>query len=333
MSGIVALLRTDGAGVDPIQLSRLAGALAARGPDGCGTRVLASAGLGHTLLATTPGAVVQPVTLDGEVWVTADARIDARADLVEELEGMGHGGAARASDAELLLHAYRAWGEACPEHLLGDFSFVLWDGPRRRLFAARDPFGVKLLFYAQGPGWLVLSNTLGCVRLHPGVSDRLDDAAVGSFLLFGYNADAATTTFADVASVPPAHTLSWTEGGGEPRLKRYWSLPEDVPEVGTTDPDEILARFRSVLTAAVRDRMRGDSASVFMSGGLDSPMIAATALDCLAEDGRRGRLEGLTVVYQSLFEDPERSYSELAVRHLGIPLRLFVEDRLYTSWS
>src|SRR6185436_13558103 len=87
-----------------------------------------SVGLGHALLRTTddvdPG---QPTSLDGQVWITADARIDGRADLVGELNAQGCHPVLHASDAQLILHAYGAWGEQCVDHLLGDFAFAIWD--------------------------------------------------------------------------------------------------------------------------------------------------------------------------------------------------------------
>ena len=71
--------------------------------------------------------------------------------------------------------AYAAWGETCVDHLLGDFAFAIWDSEARRLFCARDHFGVHSFFYAQDQHALVFSNTLNCVRRHPAISDDLDE--------------------------------------------------------------------------------------------------------------------------------------------------------------
>ena len=124
------------------------------------------------MLRTTFEAVTekQPLTLDGKVWLNADARIDGRSELIAELEGKlrrelrihnpsnggnspsngrrvpsnGHAFDARVpNDAELILYAYEAWGEDCVEHVLGDFAFAIWNAAQRRLFCARDHFGVK----------------------------------------------------------------------------------------------------------------------------------------------------------------------------------------------
>ena len=90
-----------------------------------------------------------------------------------------------APDSELILHAYAAWGEACVQHLRGDFAFAIWDARRKVLFCARDHFGVKPFYYAELDGVFIFSNTLDCVRLHPDVSGELNESAVADFLLFG----------------------------------------------------------------------------------------------------------------------------------------------------
>src|SRR4029079_14398296 len=107
------------------------------------------------------------------VWIVADGRVDARRDLVRALGVETESAALRAPDVELILRAYLHWGEACVEHLLGDFAFAIWDGRRQQLFCARDHMGVKAFYYARVGRWFVFSNTLDCVRRHPDVSDRL----------------------------------------------------------------------------------------------------------------------------------------------------------------
>jgi asparagine synthase (glutamine-hydrolysing) len=161
VSGFAGFVHPGGGEVDPEALRRMADALAYRGPDGVAARVVGSAGLAHALLRTGPASSPQPATLDGETWVVADARLDARGELVRELRAAGRDVAGALPDAELLLHAWAAWGEALPERVLGDFSLALWDAPRRRLLLARDRFGVKLLYHARAGDALVFGNTLG----------------------------------------------------------------------------------------------------------------------------------------------------------------------------
>ena len=99
----------------------------------------------------------------------------------------------------------------------------------RRLFCARDHLGVKPFFYARLGQTIVFSNTLDCVRLHPGVSSELNDLAIADFLLFGANQEFDTTSFHDIQRLPPAHCLT---GSREAiTCRRYWTLPIDEPIV------------------------------------------------------------------------------------------------------
>src|SRR5262249_25439910 len=182
-----------------------------RGPDARHTWVNGMVGFGHTLLKTTEESnrEHQPLTVDGKAWIVADVRIDARADLIMHLEDRGECVEDGTTDAELVLHAFRVWGEDCVDHLLGDFAFAVWDRPRRRLFCARDQLGVKPFFYAHVGETVIFSNTLDCIRRHPAVSEKLNELAIGDFLLFGLNQDLTTTSFADIRRLPPAHRATW----------------------------------------------------------------------------------------------------------------------------
>ena len=314
MSGIAGLVDLDGAPVDARLLRRMTESMRYRGPDAQAVWAGGPAGLGHALLRTAAsgGEEPQPCGLD-DAWIAADARIDDRHALLAALASSGRAVAPSATDAELLLHAYRAWGTACVERLRGDFSFAIWDAPARRLFCARDRFGVKPFYYAETAGAFVFSNTLDCVRMHPAVGDALNDRAVGDFLLFGFNEDAATTTFAAVQRLPPAHTL--TIEGGTARRRCYWTLPADG-RIRYRRSHEYVEHFDELLTASVGDRVRGDRAGIWMSGGLDSTSIAAIAR-------RRAALRAYSIVYDALLPDVERPYIALAARALDLPVDYF----------
>ena len=210
MSGIVGIFNLDGAPIDRGLLHEMTHFMTFRGPDAQEMWADKSIGFGHALLRTTEESARehQPFTLDGNIWIVADARVDAQADLINKLTARGEYVAREVTDVELLLRAYRRWGEQCVEHLLGDFAFAIWDGPRHRLFCARDHLGVKPLFYAHLGATVIFSNTLDCIRHHPAVSDKLNDLAIADFLLFDLNQDPATTSFADVQRVPPAHHVA-----------------------------------------------------------------------------------------------------------------------------
>lgn len=337
MSGIVGTINLDGAPVDRDLLRRMTDFMSFRGPDAQEIWTDGNVGFGHTMLRTTWEAETekQPLTLDGKVWLTTDARIDGRSELIAELEaklqrrvrmggsGNGSGPERLPNDAELILLAYEAWGEDCVKHLIGDFAFAIWDAHQRRLFCARDHFGVKPFYYLSLPRQFFFSNTLNCLRQHPEVSNSLNDQVVGDFLLFEMNYDLSTTIFADIHRLPPAHFLVWQEG--HIRIDRYWDIPEGE-RVRYREDDDYVSHFRELLDAAVGDRLRIARIGVFMSGGLDSTSIAATAKKLLDETNSPFDLRAHTTVYEKLISDREREYARLVAEHIDIPINYFIAD-------
>ncbi len=334
MSGILGIINLDGAPVDRQLLRRMTGFMAYRGPDAQEIWIDGNIGFGHTMLRTTfeSEREHQPFSLDGGVWITADARVDGRSELIGKLESKGSIKLEGVTDVELILRAYEVWGEECVEHLIGDFAFAIWDSRKRSLFCARDHFGVKPFYHAQVRGHLIFSNTLNCVRMHPAVSDELNDLAIADFLLFDSNQEPSTTTFADIQRLPPAHCLTWADG--TQRLKRYWALPADS-RIRYRRANDYVEHFRELLQTAVNDRLRTDRVSVSMSGGLDSTAIAATAVKLLSEQSACYDLRAYAVVYDRVIPDEERYYSGLAAERLGILIDYIAGDdyKLYENWD
>ncbi|MFI5232329.1 MAG: asparagine synthase-related protein, partial [Gemmatimonadales bacterium] len=209
-------------------------------------------------------------------WITGDIRLDGRNALRDALGAAGVATDNAASDTELVFAAWSAWRETATERLIGDYSFVLWDHRRRMLLCARDPLGVRPLYWAEAGRAFVCGNVLNEVRARARVSSRLHEPAIVSFLLHGYNADTSTTSFAGIRRVPPGHQLVIHAAAGAIAPTKYWSFP--VPEaLRLRRDDEYVERFREVLGEAVRDRLRTDRAAILLSGGLDSTSLAATA--------------------------------------------------------
>ena len=329
MSGFVGIINVDGAPIDRQLLQRMTEFLVYRGPDGLDLWIDGSVGFGHALLATTPGRQHQAQSLDGPVWIAGDVRLDARADLIRKLESEGRHTLQTVPDTELVLHAYHAWGEDCVEHLLGDFAYVIWDRRAKRLFGARDHFGVRPFYYAETARAFVFSNTLNCVRLHPAVSDELNDLAIGDFLLFGYNQESTTTTFSAIRRVPPAHLL--TSSGGSLRLRRYWVPPVDG-QIYYRRSSDYVDHFGELLRTAVDDRLRTDHVGVLMSGGLDSTSIAVTAHDLLSARPEARDLTVHTVGHERLIPDQERHYAAMVAEMLGVPMHFLALDH-YTLFD
>jgi asparagine synthase (glutamine-hydrolysing) len=336
MSGIVGILNRDGAPVDWLLLQRMTESLRFRGPDAQELWSEGPVGFGHTLLRTTEESATerQPWSLDGGYFITADARIDGRDELLAKLKAKGSALLAGVPDVQLILHAYRAWGEGCLEHLIGDFAFAIWDAVERRLFCARDHFGVKPFYYADLPHCLVFSNTLNCVRLHPDVSGELNRQVIECFLEGQGCSDPTITAFAQIQRLPAAHRLRWSESEGTARMERYWTLPQDEP-IRYARASEYIDQFRALLRQAVADRLRTGNVVVTLSGGLDSTTIAAVARQVLARRYPAFELHAHTAVYDRLIPDRERHYAGLVARYLGIPIHYHVIDDYlpYDQWE
>jgi asparagine synthase (glutamine-hydrolysing) len=334
LSGIVGMFARDGAPADEAQLKELVRFLRYRAPDASEVWAEGNVGLGHSMLRTTRDATNerQPASLDGQIWITADARIDCRVELGSKLSAAGCKFRQDAPDSEFILHAYATWRENCVQHLRGDFAFAIWDAARRTLLCARDHFGVKPFYYATIGDLFLFSNTLNCVRQHPTVSDELNESAIADFLLFGLNCDAATTTYRDVQRLPPAHTLSVSPESV--RLQRYWSAPTDG-RIRYANENEYVEHFQSVLKSAVSDRLRADRVGIFLSGGLDSSSVAAMARELSSTPDGAPDLRAYTIVYDKLIADRDGEHARLAADFFRIPIRQMAVDDLplFDRWD
>ncbi|MGK0298260.1 MAG: asparagine synthase (glutamine-hydrolyzing) [Gammaproteobacteria bacterium] len=324
MSGLVAIVNLNSAPVDQHLLGRLTDALDSRGKDKKETWINGHIGFGHTLHRTTNEAEYehQPCTLDGNVWLIASARIDAREELVNKL-GLQHQlNLKQTPDTELILHAYHTWGEQCLNHILGDFAFVIWDGRNQKLFCARDRFGMRQLYYSRIKNSILICNSLYCLLHHPQISFDVNDQVIGDFLLFGnpvwLDKKKILTAFNDVQKVPPAHTLIIKDR--KYSIHRYWTLPTDLPTIKYKDECEYIHHFQEIFKTAIKDRLRCQNVVVSMSGGLDSTSIAATVSEINEETSNITEMHAVTNAYDSLCADDEPYYADLVAKKLKISI-------------
>ena len=276
-----------------------------RGPHGDAVHVSDGIALGSAQLGAPAFAKL------GELAIVAHARLDEH-----EVDG--------ASDAERILHTYSRWPDAFEEHLIGEFSFALWDGARRRLVCARDRFGIRPLYFARIGESVVVTNTLP--PLIDLVPRDIHHEALADAIVFGTNADVHRTTFSAISRVPPAHRL--VVAGTSVAIERYWSMP--IPDAPLRiDARDAVDELRTRLVAAVRSRARG-RVVVSMSGGVDSTSVAAA----LVHGGVRG-VRALSSVYDTVIPDEERPWATLAATALGIPIEFQVCDpyRPFERWD
>ncbi len=316
MCGIVAAigLRTP---VDPGE--RALGALAHRGPDGNGAWASAdrTVFLGHTRLAIRDLATgAQPLASeDGDVVAVVNGELYDEPALRAELEACGHRFRTK-SDSELVVHAWETWGEAMLERLRGEFAFALWDGRAKRLFAARDRFGIKPLAWARHDGGLVLASQVRAL-FALGVPRRWDRAALALAASFQY-AGPGATVFEGVHELAAGHLLS-VDAHGEVRIRRWWDL--DVPrEKRASDPRAAALELRTRFDDAVRERLIADvPVAVQLSGGLDSTAVLAAAVAA-----RPRGIEAFTVSFAHDARYDEHPIAARTAAHFGVPLRRVV---------
>ncbi|MGH9754002.1 MAG: asparagine synthase-related protein, partial [Blastocatellia bacterium] len=326
MSGIIGVLNLNGAPVPPGLLQRMMEPMAARWPDAQETWIDGSVAFGHAMLRTTDESARerQPLSFDGRVWITADARVDGRAELIRLFESGDCDDLRSAPDVELILRAYHLWGEDCVSRLIGDFSFAIWDGRTQSLFCARDHFGVKPFYYVRTADSLLFANDIDSLRKHPDVSDRLNETVVGDFLLFGGNQDEATTIYDDIRRLPPAHRLIVTRD--KIRIERYWKLPTDG-HIRYADDREYVDRYRELFDQAVTDRLRTDRVSIMMSGGTDSAAVGAVAARLLRQERPTADVRAFTIVYRSLLPgDEEGHYAGLVAKSADVNIYYLAAD-------
>lgn len=287
MSGLCGIVRLDGREADPAELGPVMTRLEARGPDGARIATSGPAALGCALLATTPEALVEPLPFEhGEsgCLVTADARLDNR---VQLMAALGLSETRRTiGDGELILLAYLKWGIDCPQHLLGDFAFALWDPRHRRLLCARDQLGVRQLLYHHQPDLLfAFATEAEALLAQRDVPERINEERIADFLEDLEAYDLTSTFYRDILRLPPAHALV-VDPGGAMRMWRYWEL--QPPTRLTLGSDEAYAEaFLEVFTEAVGARLRAPAGKLgsMLSGGMDSGSVSAVAAGLLKQAG------------------------------------------------
>lgn len=272
MCGIVGRFNRQ-APVNTLALEVAVARLAHRGPDDRGTFVDDNFGMGHTRLSIIDLAGGhQPLrTADGQLTLIANGEIYNFIELRAELEAKGHRFLTH-SDSEVILHAYREFGEGFLSQILGMFAFALYDGARKRLILARDRLGIKPLFLAiQASGIAFASEIKGLLPLLD-EPPPIDPQGLAAYLQNQF-ATGARTLLRGVERVLPGEAL-WIEQGEVSRRQRYWSPLHVQPlDLGY---DEAATRFDDLMDRVITQHMRSDVPfGLFLSGGVDSAVLLA----------------------------------------------------------
>lgn len=283
MCGIVGIAARD-AEVSPEVLERATRSLAHRGPDDSGTVILREqspepieVGLGNRRLAILDLSPLghQPMhdPATGN-WIVYNGEIYNFRDLRRQLEAAGETFAGN-SDTEVLLKAYGRWGEKCLGALRGMFAFAIWDAARHRLFLARDPMGIKPLYYGSSGQYFFFASEVRTILSAGWVPRRLNPAGLLNYLSFGSVCDPITLV-EGITALRAGHYLLWEKGTA--REVEYWDpLPSSAGPSSDESPRPArLEHLRATIEDSVQMQLVSDvPVGIFLSGGIDSSSLVA----------------------------------------------------------
>lgn len=286
--------------------------LAHRGPDDAGTwispdRTLALAHRRLSILDLTPLGHQPMEDPAGEKRIVFNGEIYNHLEIRRELGS--HWSFRSHSDTETLLAAYDAWGEQCLERLQGMFSFVIYDGELRRLFAARDRVGEKPFFYRAHAAGFQAASELKALLADPSTPRAIDPAALDSYLTYGY-VPGGGCILSGFSKLPPAHALVYDLENGTCRVWRYWGLPTPAP---LEDDEALLGELEALLECSVRRQLAADvPVGILLSGGVDSSLVTA-----LASRVSSGRVRTFTISFPGEGTYNEAAFARLVANHFG----------------
>ncbi len=307
---------------------RMVGALRHRGPDEFGAWRDAACFLGHARLSIIDlVSGQQPLACeDGRHWVVFNGEIYNYRELTGELRDRGHV-FRTSSDTEVIVHAWQEWGERCVDRFNGQFAFALWDSRDRRLFLARDRFGIRPLFVARTGPVLLFASEVKALGAWPGFRPRLAPARLAEVFTYWVTIPPATP-WEGVAQLPPAATARCDGPGPVARppadplpdclsVRRYWQprfldARQDARHPGRAERARMTAAVGEKLADATSIRLRADvPVGAYLSGGLDSSATAA-----LVQREVGDRLRTFSVGFTDGAYD-ERPWQQAMVAHLG----------------
>lgn len=330
MSAICGIVRFDGKPVDSSELETMVESSPYRGPDGVGYHLHENAGFAHLAFHVTPESAheKQPlISEDGRLVLVADVRLDNRDELFGKLGIRKHVDRV-VTDPELILAAWQKWGQACVEHLLGDFVFSIWDSTTKSLFLARDPLGAYCVHYHQVGKQFIFASEITAILDMPFIEPTIKEKRVLRVIEF-LPGNHEETFFEDVYYLAPAHCMEITANGRH--QWRYWDIDPGFQTRYESD-DEYAEHLLDLVQQSTISRMRcTGTVGISLSGGHDSTLVAAQAASYLAEtQAEQLKLKSFSYVFDRLHDCDERRFIEPVVDQYGLDAHYVQGDELWT---
>ncbi len=219
-----------------------------------------------------------------DMVITADARLDNRGELGQTF-GINPAELASFPDSALILRAFQRWGADCPQRLLGDYAFAIWNPSKKTLFCARDHIGAKPFYYSLTAKQFVFASDINAILALPEISEQLNESYLATYLQDKEFSHQESTFFKSIQKLPPAHSL--TVDPAKTTLNKYW-FPEDSPDVRFKSDKDYATAFLEIYSQAIRDCLRTKfPVGVHLSCGLDSSSVATLTARELRSQGRK----------------------------------------------
>lgn len=325
MSGITGIFWRNGRDVDPVDIKKMNDKIAHRGPDGSRVWCEGPVAFGHQMLHTTQESLHEKLPFDDKesgLSITADARIDNRKDLAPLL---GIEDNEYVSDSYFILKAYEKWGEKCPEELLGDFSFAIWDKNRNKLFCARDHMGIKPFYYHLTNDLFLFGTEIKSILSYPLISKHLNKTRISDYLLSLFE-DKEITFYEEINRLPAAQTLTLYYNNSS--FNEYWVI--DLNETIYYDSNEDYSeKFLSIFNESVACRLR----SAFpigstLSGGLDSSSIVCAAQKILNNNNNNINLNTFSAIFSDVPETDESKFINTVLKEYNVYPNFLHADKI-----
>lgn len=306
MGGIFGYLDLDDRGTRPGYAEKAASAMSHRAAHGYRVWSEGPVKLGQASISIAPiNTARPPLFCRGNAVIAADARIDNSRELANHL-GVASDEFGPVSDEVVILAAYAKWGTDCPNHLLGDFAFAIWDAANALLFCARDHLGVKPFYYYLKPDdrFAFASEIKGVFAL-TGKRREVNEERVVDFLLSDVS-NRSSTFYANVFRLPPACSLVLPARSGALRIAKYWTL-DSAPNVVHLSDSEYADAFADLFSDSVKARIRNTNpVGTMLSGGLDSSSVACVARHILDDASSDEQIHTFSIVFDDLVQCDEK---------------------------
>lgn len=310
MSGIFGIFCRDGAPVDRELLEAMRLKMAHWGPDGSQILDHNSVGFGQLMLFNTPEALNERLprfSTENNLLFTCEARIDNRQELFSALS-VPFDERNRMSDSELVFRAYRKWGIDCTDHLLGDWSFAVWDETKRQLFLARDHRGNTALYYYLDHKIFAFASSIKALLVLPGINLQINELYLAQRLVSWRPDPPENTIYEGIKRLPDAQSMLITSD--QVRIWRYWFM-ENTPELRLKSEQEYIEGFLEHYREAVRCRLRSyRPVCAELSSGLDSGSVVALAAEEMRKQGKRLQAYTSVPVFDINYQLPQSRYGD-----------------------